>query len=80
MILVNANWPTLSVVNDLKASFFPEIDLCVDAQDTNLTTVPSKDSGEEKRIDDDWINLNIVPLSHITADENEIWQTRELKQ
>jgi hypothetical protein len=109
LILVNANWPTLPTkVNDLKASFFPEIDLSIDAQETDAF----KDYGDQKRIDDDWIDVNIVPLGReydlvalilpktqwlndkywgfkllgrkvpvitITADENVVWQTKELK-
>jgi hypothetical protein len=61
LILVNANWPTLPLkVNDLKASF-PEIDLSIDAQETDFATVPFKDYGDQKRIYDDWIDVNIVP-------------------
>jgi hypothetical protein len=47
-------------VNDLKASF-PEIDLSIDAQETNFATVPFKDYGDQKRIDDDWIDVNDRP-------------------
>jgi hypothetical protein len=114
LILVNANWATLPAkINDLKASFFPEIDLSIDTKETHFATVPFKDYGDQKRIDDDWIDVNIVPLSRdydvvafilpksqwlnekywgfkllgrkvpvitITADANEVWQTKELKE
>ena len=64
LILVNANWPTLPAkVNDLKAIFFPEIDLSIDAKETHFATVPFMDYGDQKRIDDDRIDVNIVPLS-----------------
>jgi hypothetical protein len=46
LILVNANWPTLPAkVNDLKAMFFPEIDLSIDAQEAHFATIPFKDYG-----------------------------------
>jgi hypothetical protein len=91
----------------------PEIELTITARETHFATIPFKDYGEQKRIDEQWIDENIVPLSReydvvasvlpksqwlnekywgfkllgrtipvitITADENEVWQTKELKE
>lgn len=35
-------------VNDLKAVFFPEIDLSIDTKETNFAIVPFKDYGDKK--------------------------------
>jgi len=63
-ILVNASWPTLPAkVNDLAHAFYPEIQFSISAQETHFATIPFKDYGDQKRIDDNWIDENIVPLS-----------------
>jgi hypothetical protein len=49
LILVNANWPTLPAkVNDLKATFFPEIALTITARETHFATIPFKDYGDQR--------------------------------
>jgi hypothetical protein len=114
LILNNASWPTLPVkINDLAHAFYPEIQFSISAQETHFATIPFKDYGDQKRIDDAWIDEHIVPPSKnfdvvafivpknqwlndkywgfkllgrtvpvitITAYENEVWQTKELKK
>ena len=67
LVLVNANWPTLPAkVNDLKASFFPEIELSIDARETHFATFPFKDYGEQKRIDEIGLTLTSFLLAENT--------------
>ena len=64
LVLVNANWDTLPVkINELADQFRPGIDFSIDAKETHFSTIPFTNYGDQVRIDEGWIDQNIVPLS-----------------
>jgi hypothetical protein len=64
LVIVNASWPTLPMkANELRQAFFPTIDFEITTLETKFASIPFTDYGDQKRIDETWIDQNIVPLS-----------------